>query len=126
MKEYLNGIQHIGLPVKSAKEAKDFYETLGFTLDYYTPQTNGKDCFFMKLDNLVMEIYDFDNPAGVSGSIDHLSIDCTDIEAVYDECQKLGYGIETNGIEALPYWNGVRFFKIKGPAGEMIEFCQKL
>ena len=31
------------------------------------------------------------------------------------------------GIEELPFWeNGVKFFMIKGPNEERIEFCQKL
>ena len=37
------------------------------------------------------------------------------------------YTIITDGIEELPFWeNGVKYFMIKGPNEERIEFCQKL
>ena len=37
------------------------------------------------------------------------------------------YIVITDGIEELPFWeNGVKFFMIKGPNEERIEFCQKL
>jgi len=37
------------------------------------------------------------------------------------------YTVITDGIEELPFWeNGVKFFMIKGPNEERIEFCQKL
>ena len=46
----------------------------------------------------------------------------------YDFCVKAGYTITTQGIEQLEtVWeNGVRYFKIAGPSGEEVEFCQIL
>ena len=50
-----------------------------------------------------------------------------DIEEMYKKICENGYEVITDGIEQLPFWdNGVKFFMIKGPNEERIEFCQKL
>lgn len=51
-----------------------------------------------------------------------------DIEADYKYCIDKGYTITTNAIECIPtvFEKGVRYFKIAGPSGEEIEFCQIL
>ena len=50
-----------------------------------------------------------------------------DIESMYQKICNEKYTIITDGIEELPFWeNGVKFFMIKGPNEERIEFCQKL
>ena len=49
------------------------------------------------------------------------------IEEMYKKICENGYEVITDGIEQLPFWdNGVKFFMIKGPNEERIEFCQKL
>ena len=51
----------------------------------------------------------------------------TNIEEMYKMICENGYEVITDGIEQLPFWdNGVKFFMIKGPNEERIEFCQKL
>ena len=48
-------------------------------------------------------------------------------EEMYKKICENGYEVITDGIEQLPFWdNGVKFFMIKGPNEERIEFCQKL
>ena len=48
-------------------------------------------------------------------------------KAGYKNICENGYEVITDGIEQLPFWdNGVKFFMIKGPNEERIEFCQKL
>lgn len=127
MKEYLNGVQHIGLPTKNYEKAGAFYIGLGFDCIYETLQPNGGKVGFFKQQNLVMEIYEADETAGVDGAIEHIALDCTDIEAAFAEAQGMGLEIVSDGIEALPYWaNGIRFFHVKGPDGEKIEFCEIL
>ena len=60
------------------------------------------------------------------GAYQHVALDVTDIDAAYEKICSEGHEIITNGIEALPFWdNGVKFFMIKGPNEEKIEFCQK-
>ena len=61
------------------------------------------------------------------GSIDHIALDVTDIEAAYAEIGKLGYTVLEDGIQSLPFWaKGVRFFTIEGPNKEKVEFSQML
>ena len=57
----------------------------------------------------------------------HVALDVEDIESMYQKICNEKYTVITDGIEELPFWeNGVKFFMIKGPNEEKIEFCQKL
>lgn len=126
MKEYLNGLQHIGLPVRNYTESCSFYEKLGFENIYETRQPSGGKVAFYVMGNLEMEIYESEELSGKDGAIDHIALDCTDIDMAYREVKGLGLSVISNGIEELPYWeHGIRFFHVKGPDGEKIEFCQK-
>ena len=61
------------------------------------------------------------------GAYQHVALDVRDIEEMYKKICENGYEVITDGIEQLPFWdNGVKFFMIKGPNEERIEFCQKL
>ncbi len=49
------------------------------------------------------------------GSIDHLAIDVTDVEKVYEKICAMGMNNLSDEIHFLPFWeNGVRYFKIDG------------
>jgi hypothetical protein len=102
-----------------------FYQKLGLTPAYET-KIDCRVCF-LRRGNLVIEAYE--NGAAVlnSGAVDHIALDCTDINAAYSEAQKAGFEFEFDGIQTLPFWkNGVAFFKIIGPNRETVEFCQIL
>lgn len=62
------------------------------------------------------------------GKPNHIAIVSNDIEADYKYCVENGYEICTNGIEDIQsrWERGCRYFKIKSPAGEEIEFNQDL
>jgi catechol 2,3-dioxygenase-like lactoylglutathione lyase family enzyme len=125
LKDYTNGIQHIGVPTNDMKATVDFYKKLGFKIVH-----EGRidcDVCFLRLDNLVVEAYENRQAVMKSGAIDHISLDCTDIEAAFAEAQNAGFDIIGGAIESLPLWeNGVRFFKFEGPNKEIIEYCQML
>lgn len=124
MKNYATGIQHIGIPTKNMDASKAFYEKLGFEADYETVNNGGKVIFF-KLENLVMEIYESDEAAMSTGAFDHVAIDVKDIEQTYQEICNIGLNTMQDEIHFLPFWdNGVKFFTIKGPNEEKIEFSQ--
>lgn len=66
--------------------------------------------------DLTLEIYGNGPAAGVSGAIDHIALDVSDIEAAYALVQGLGYPVVSQGIESMNVWeNGVRYFTILGP-----------
>lgn len=122
MKDYATGIQHIGIPTKDMEASKQFYEKLGFEIAYET-LNEGNQVKFFKMGNLIMEVYESDDVTMKVGSVDHVAIDVKDIEQTYQEICDLGLNNLQDEIHFLPFWdNGVKFFTIKGPNEEKIEF----
>lgn len=120
-------LQHIGIACTDVEVAAVWYqEHLGFEVSGCFPGSP-YNCYFLKNGDTVYEIYQDDNldPA-VQGKIDHVSFESNDVEADYEFCVKNGYEFATDGIEELPQFfdNGFRYFKIKSPTGEQIEFGQ--
>lgn len=124
--DYTTGIQHLGIPTKDMAETLLFYQELGFELVLSTDNdATGQKVNFLKLGNLVIETYDSDDAAMCYGGIEHVAIDVTDIEAVYDFICSRGLNTLDDEIHFLPFWeNGVRFFTIEGPNKEKVEFSQ--
>jgi catechol 2,3-dioxygenase-like lactoylglutathione lyase family enzyme len=123
IKDYSNGVQHIGLPTNDMEATIAFYKKLGFEL-VHEKTVDCRVCF-LQLQNLVIETYENKQAALKPGAIDHIAIDCTNIEAAFAEAKKLGLKLAGDGIESLPFWkNGVTFFKVIGPNAELIEYCQ--
>lgn len=126
MKDYATGIQHVGIPTKDMDATKKFYEDLGFEAAFETVNDEARVCF-LKMYNLVMEVYESEDAAGKIGAIEHVAIDVTDIEQIYKEICDKNMNTLQDEIHFLPFWdNGVRFFTIKGPNEEKIEFSQFL
>ncbi|GHT35961.1 lactoylglutathione lyase [Bacteroidia bacterium] len=123
--DYSKGVQHIGLPTNDMEATITFYKKLGFEV-VHEKVIDCRVCF-LQLQNLVIESYENKDAVLKSGAIDHIAIDCTNIEAVFAEVKKIGLQFEKDKIESLPFWkNGVKFFKIIGPNAELIEYCQIL
>ena len=109
---YCDGIQHVGIPTDHLENTIHFYEDLGLA--------------FLQLGNLVIETYE-DPVALCDGAINHIALNCLDIEKAYAATLNQKHLMLSNGIEALDFWErGVYFFIIQGPNKERIEFCQKL
>ena len=101
------------------------YTDLGFTLIYETKNGDQQVCF-LENGSIQIEAYTVEHAANIRGAIDHLALNCTDIEAAFEEAKKLPYKI-LEGITALPFWDhGIRYFLIEGPNKEVIELVQKL
>ncbi|MDE6895366.1 MAG: VOC family protein, partial [Lachnospiraceae bacterium] len=65
--------------------------------------------------------------AGRAGAVDHIAIDCRDVEAAYALAKAKGYSIVSDGMEELPFWEkGVRFFTMEGPDAVKVELNQYL
>lgn len=126
VKDFLTGLQHIGIPTKDMDATLDFYAKLGFEVAYSTVN-NGNRVNFLKLGNLCIETYEEAEIAMKYGSIDHIAIDVTDVEKTYEEICAMGLNNINDEIHYLPFWeNGVKYFKIDGPNKESIEFSQFL
>lgn len=123
---YLNGLQHIGLPCRSMEETVAFYEKLGMHVTFQTVNEGQRVCF-LEQGNLVIEAYEEPQIADRTGAIDHICFDVTDIEKVFELVRRMQIMFCKEEICSLPFWeNGVRFFTILGPNNERIEFCQKV
>lgn len=124
---FVTSIQHIGIPTNDMNVTVDFYESLGFSAVWQTTnKATGEKTAFLRLQNVVLEIYESSVACGGTGAIDHIALDVTDIEAVFAAVQGGPYRLLDKEIQFLPFWeNGVRFFTIEGPNREKIEFNQK-
>lgn len=127
-KEYLTGLQHIGLPTNDLDAAVDFYKVFGFQTVFETVNEEaGERVAFIRLGNLTIEIYENKQAVMADGAWDHVALNVTDIETVFQTARKKGLHILDQEIQFLPFWNhGVRFFTVKGPNGEKVEFSQYL
>ncbi len=126
LKNYLNGLQHIGIPTEKMDETLTFFEKLGFTRAFET-MNEGDRVVFLKLGNLVVETYESDDVKNAYGAIEHVAVDVTDVEAVYKSICAMGLNTLNDEIHFLPFWEkGVRFFTIEGPNKEKVEFSQML
>jgi len=123
-KDISTGLQHIGLPTNDIRKTIDFYAALGFEVVYQTVN-NGEPVAFLRLGDLTFETYENGRAVGVTGAVDHVAINVTDVE----KARRLADELKLNVIEEgqLPFWdNGVKYFTILGPNQEKIEFNQYL
>lgn len=121
------GLQHIGIPTDKIDDTIHFYEGLGFCTVLCTEGKSGQKVAFLKLGDFVIETYENCQTAQKAGAIDHFALDVEDIEKAYSIIKSGAYEIIENGIQFLPFWeNGVRYFTIRGPNNEKIEFIQML
>ena len=100
----VTGIAHIGIPTNDMEKTIEFYRNLGFQVLLET--YNEKACekvAFLQLQNYCIETFENHQAVMADGAYQHVALDVADI-----------------------WENGVKFFMIKGPNEEKIEFCQKL
>ena len=128
LKKYITGLQHIGIPTNDIEKTKDLSRLLGFQVAFQTVnQKANEKVAFLKLDHMVIETYENKHAALENGALDHIALNVTDIEAVYELVTEKGFSILEKEIQFLPFWErGVRFFTITGPNQEKVEFSQYL
>ena len=133
--QWTTGIQHIGIPTSDIETTIRFYEGLGFqTMHTNQVPANKAKVAFLQLGNLMIETY-AEGGNGLDGAINHFALNCTDIQAAYTWICEQGHKVLSNGIEELPFWegitalpfwdHGIRYFLIEGPNKERIEFCER-
>jgi catechol 2,3-dioxygenase-like lactoylglutathione lyase family enzyme len=118
------GLQHVGIPTNDIAKTIAFYEALGFRI-VHRKDNRGEDVAFLKMGDLVLETYQNHKAVGISGAIDHIALNVTDVE----EARRIADELKLDVIEEgqLPFWeNGVRYFTVLGPNGEKVEFNQYL
>jgi len=128
IENYITGIQHVGIPAGDIEASIAFYESLGFKIAYETRLNDMFRVVYLELKGIVIETYETDSPAGATGSIDHITLDVTDIDAVFELAKEKGYTItDGGGINFLPFWdNGIKYIMLEGPNKERVELTQIL
>ena len=123
-KEISTGLQHIGLPTNDLKKTIEFYAALGFEVAYQTVN-NGEPVAFLRLGDLTFEAYENGRAVGITGAVDHVAINVTDVDAAREIADHMGLEVIEEG--QLPFFdNGVKYFTILGPNKEKLEFNQYL
>lgn len=124
----LDGLDHVAVPSSDIERTISFYKGLGFSVLYRTiNEKSGGKVAFLGLGGFVIETYEVKEVSGINGAVDHFALRVRNIDSLYSDAEKEGFVVTTDGIESLPFWEkGVRFFKIKGPDNESIEFMEKL
>ena len=134
LKGNLRGMQHLGLPVTDLERSTAFYQGFGFVQVMRTDLPGPVRVAMLEKDALTIELYQLPGAereeiaSRNDGHIDHIALDVQDIESALAEMQAAGFEIlEPDAPVFLPFWaQGVRFFTIRGPDGEKVEFNQML
>ena len=122
---HIKGIQHIGIPTQKYQETLNFYRSLGFeTINQENYQ--GHRVAFLRIHNVMLEVYESETTADATGSIDHIALSVEKVDQLFREMQGV-YRLRSTEVEQLPYWKSdIRFFKVEGPNHEVIELCEML
>jgi lactoylglutathione lyase len=134
--DFIHRIQHIGIPAHDLEVSIPFYERLGFENVMESPfEFDGGfgSCVMMKNHEVIVELYQMPEKqlseikARSNGHVDHFAIDVVDVDQAFETLKKAGFEILESTPTFLQFWkNGTRFFNVKGPSGEIIEFNQIL
>jgi lactoylglutathione lyase len=134
--DFIHRIQHIGIPAHDLEVSIPFYERLGFENVMESPfEFDGGfgTCVMMKNHEVIVELYQMPEKQlaeikkRTNGHVDHFAIDVTDVDHAFETLKKAGFEILEETPTFLQFWkNGTRFFNVKGPSGEIIEFNQIL
>jgi catechol 2,3-dioxygenase-like lactoylglutathione lyase family enzyme len=134
--ENIDGWSHLGIPVTDLVKAKKFYRQFGFIERWYVeiPKGDGvQPVSMMEKDGLFIELYQPWGPdrqkvaERKDGHIDHIAFTVKDIDRAFQEVKKAGLETMEEAPVSLPFWdNGIKYFNIRGPNGEKLEFSQIL
>ena len=132
----VKGFQHLGLPVTDLARSQTFYESLGFRPVFGTTlRLDGKEIPMVMLDlkGFILELYQLPAPdleeirARRDGHLDHLALDVADIERAWEAALAAGLQPLEDAPVFLPFWEkGCKYFTVRGPDGEKVEFNQIL
>jgi lactoylglutathione lyase len=82
----------------------------------------------MKLGTAVIELYQLsyeELSSRADGHVDHVALNVRDIDAAYTEMTDAGFEVIEGRPVFLNFWaKGCRYFSVRGPDGEKLEFNQ--
>ncbi len=132
----LKRIQHVGIPVTDLTRSVAFYEQLGFeNVMSSSFEFNGGQgrVAMMQSGEIIIEIYQMPEKElseiknRKDGHVDHVAFDVENIDEAFEQLKSAGFAILEESPVFLPFWkNGCKYFNIKGPDGERLEYNQIL
>ncbi len=132
----INSLQHVGIPVTNINNSFAFYSRLGFKNVMQAPFSINNEqgtAIMMQRGEIIIELYQLPDShlaeikSRSDGHVDHFAFDVPDIEVTFAVLKHAGYDILEPEPVFLQFWKkGCRYFNIKGPDGERIEFNQVL
>lgn len=130
LKDKFDDIQHIGIPTKDLKATEKFWLALGFTkVGEFDTDVQSNGVIFMQKAHLMIESWlDGGNQAtGIAGAINHISLNTTEIQEAFNFAKQENFDLIDSEVQSLDFWDkGIKYFNIKGPNGEIVEFCERL
>lgn len=137
LQDNLEGIQHLAIFVTDINRSRDFYEQFGFKVklsEAIPAEPEPVKVAFLELNGLTLELVELGGDmrkqigSRDDGHIDHVALNVKDIEKAYAEMIANGFkALEENAPVFLNIWkNGTKYFTIRGPEGEKVEFSQIL
>ena len=130
----IKGLQHLGLPVSDIEYSVNFYGSLGFkkimNMRIEVPEENDTiQVAMMQLNGVIVELYQATRKEIAAlrnrqdGPIDHIAFDVKDVEKAFVELKDAGFDIIEKKPVFLNFWEkGCKYFAIRGPDGEKLEF----
>ncbi|MCE1253854.1 MAG: VOC family protein [Anaerolineae bacterium] len=133
----ITGLQHLGIPVTNLERSLDFYTRLGFTTvmqKEFLDEIGPVKVAMLRIGDFTLELYQQPGETGrevagrEDGHVDHFALNVGDIHQAHLDIRKAGLNIlEADAPKFLPFWeHGVKFFTVRGPDGEKVEFNQFL
>ena len=136
LKDNFRGLQHLGIPVTNLEKSVSFYTKLGFNrvLKAQVNEPTGiVHVAMMKRENVIVELYQLTGEeleelrSRSDGHIDHVAFDVKDIDAAFSELKSAGFETIEDSPVFLDFWDkDCKYFAIRGPNGEKLEFNQIL
>ncbi len=132
------GIQHLGIPVTNLDTSVSFYTRLGFkrilASSVEVPEENDRILVaFMEQKGIVVELYQVTRQARKElitrsdGHVDHIAFDVADVDKAFTELKEANFEMLEDKPVLLNFWErGCKYFAIRGPDGEKLEFNQIL
>ncbi|HEX2395658.1 MAG TPA: VOC family protein, partial [Bacteroidales bacterium] len=127
---------HIGIPVTNLERSVEFYSSLGFAKIHssHVDESSGRVLVaFMEQRGVIIELYQVTEPerekirTRTDGHIDHIAFDVEDADEAFLELSKAGFELIQDKPVFLNFWKrGCKYFAIRGPDGEKLEFNQIL
>lgn len=132
----INGLNHICVYTKDLEASYRFYhDFLEFESFYETSigtSEEGRQFPFqvrlIRNHDFVLELI---QPAevsfvnhGITGAINHIGMDVTDLESVVERLQKKGIGQEMEISDMPHFYHGIKAVSLKGPSGETVSLYE--